>query len=198
MIIYGTRSKHITSKKIPATCTSCEQDDMYIAVYGSYAHVMWIPFFPLGKRVYSYCGHCKNELESTAMPKELRIKARDIKSKSTTPKWFFSGSILLILIIVGEIVNGFIKEKQLPTYINAPQAGDVYYIHDAQNEYTTFKVSQIDTDSLYVTWNNYYVEKSNDIDDIDIAENYDNVSWGLSRKYIDSVHKDALILEIRR
>ena len=111
MIIYGTRSKHITSKKIPATCTSCEQDDMYIAVYGSYAHVMWIPFFPLGKRVYSYCGHCKNELESTAMPKELRIKARDIKSKSTTPKWFFSGSILLILIIVGEIVNGFIKEK---------------------------------------------------------------------------------------
>jgi len=198
MIFYGTRSKHIISKKAPGTCASCEKNDLYFTVYATYAHIMWIPFFPFGKNIYSYCGHCQNQLELREMSQDLRLKAKDIKSQTSYPKWYYSGIVLATFLIAGSVFVERNQKQQIPEYIKAPQVNDIYYIEEKFNEYSSFKVERLDSDSLYVYWNNFYVKKSYDIKDIDISKNYDTKAWGISRTFIDSVYEIGKIVKIKR
>lgn len=198
MVIYGTRSKHIISKRVPGTCASCGKNNMHFTVYGAYAHIMWIPCFPFGKNVYSYCGNCKNQLELREMPQDLRKKAKEFKSQSSYPKWYFSGIVLFIVIIGGSTLFEINQKQQLPKYVKAPKVDDIYYVEEKANEYSSFKVEHLDSDSLYVCWNKYYVNKSYDIKDIDISKNYDTKSWGISRVFIDSMFKAKKIIKIKR
>ena len=198
MIFYGTRTTSIDTKKISAVCSSCSENNMHLNVQGTYAHVMWIPSIPFGKRVYSWCGHCQNYLSLREMPQDLKHKAKEFKSQTSYPKWFYSG-IFIMLVFLGSLFFTRLFEKvNLPDYVKTPQIEDIYYIEEVPNEYTSFKVNQVDSDSLYVFWNTYYVEKSYDIKDIDISKNYDTKAYGISRVFIDSVYEAGKIIKIKR
>ena len=198
MIFYGTRSKHIISKKVPGTCTSCDTNDLYLTVYATYAHLMWIPSIPFGKNIYSYCGHCQNQLELREMSQDLRLKAKEFKSQTSYPKWYYSGIVLITLVVGGSILVERYQKQLLPEYVKAPQVDDIYYIQEKAYEYTSFKVDRIDSDSLYVYWNTFYVEKSNDVSDIDKTANYDSIPWGIAREVIDMKFEEGEILKIKR
>lgn len=104
-----------------------------------------------------------------------------------------------MLVFLGSLFFTRLFEKvNLPDYVKTPQIEDIYYIEEVPNEYTSFKVNQVDSDSLYVFWNTYYVEKSYDIKDIDISKNYDTKAYGISRVFIDSVYEAGKIIKIKR
>ncbi|WP_103071192.1 zinc-ribbon domain-containing protein [Aquimarina sediminis] len=100
MIIFGTSSSTIHPKQLrEGDCPYCKtENNMWIQGYRKYVHVFWIPFFPIGKKVYSVCGHCKGAFERNEMKSQKLIESFE-ESKNTyikTPWYHFTGLILLI------------------------------------------------------------------------------------------------------
>ena len=171
---------------------------MFFHIYGSYAHVMWIPCIPFGKEVFSWCGHCQNYLKLKEMPQELRQKAREFRRESSYPKWFYSGLGIVVFFFAYVFINDQMGKSQLPEYVKSPEVGDVYYVEEKPEEFSSFKINRIDADSLYVHWNNLYVTKSYQVSDIDKAANYSDQVYGISRVFIDEAFEDGDIIKIKR
>ncbi|MDB9835871.1 hypothetical protein OAC51_03095 [Flavobacteriaceae bacterium] len=198
MIIFGTRTRNIATTNSSATCTSCDEKKMFFNVQGTYAHIMWIPTIPFGKKVYSWCGHCQVFLELSEMPQDQRNKAREFRSQTPYPKWFFSGIILFTLLIGGSVLFDKMEKSNLPKYVNDPQIGDIYYIEEKPNVFTSLKIDSFDSDSLYFYWNSLYVSKSYDISEIDQSHNYQNVIYGTARETINERFEEGTIIKIKR
>ena len=64
MIFYGTRASHLLTAPIDQTaCAACGTPNaLRASIFGRYAHVYWIPLFPIGKVSASECGHCRQVL----------------------------------------------------------------------------------------------------------------------------------------
>ncbi len=104
MIIFGTSSSTIAPQKLDnGICPHCgTQNNMWVQGYKKYVHVFWIPFFPIGKKVYTVCGHCKGAFEKREIQnQELLTSFEDFKKdKIKTPWYHFIGLILLAFAIV--------------------------------------------------------------------------------------------------
>lgn len=50
MIIFGSKASNIGNFEVPnSKCAYCENESTQrISVFGKYAHIFWIPFFPMG------------------------------------------------------------------------------------------------------------------------------------------------------
>lgn len=102
MIIFGLRSSNIGSFEIVnCYCEYCKNATTHkIITLGNYFHIFWIPIFPLGKKTFSECTHCKRTLKKkyfTPKLKEAYIKNKSIIQR---PIWHFTGLILIGLFIL--------------------------------------------------------------------------------------------------
>lgn len=113
MIIYGTRGKLIGIKKASTSCFSCgAKGYMSYMILGKYAHIMFIPLFPLGKKVHSYCEYCEYHCEYGSSSGYMCPNEATILLKQTPyPKWFFIGPALYALLcalhLFGTMVRTF-------------------------------------------------------------------------------------------
>ena len=110
MIFYGTRAKNIHNGQIKnVKCPHCENEtSMTYSIYGKYAHVYWIPFFPIGNVGVTECNSCKRTYEIKELPENIKMKYHNEKEKDgvKTPIWFFSGLfIVAILVLYFSLVN---------------------------------------------------------------------------------------------
>jgi hypothetical protein len=159
-IRYGTKAKQLAKEPISGKCPHCSSQnsiDMY--VFQKYGHLYWIPFAPMTKTGVSECTHCKQKLELFQMPDQLKAKYEDIKARTKTPLWTFSGLLLLGVVIVLSIlaaINDNHKNNQL---ILQPQAGDIYEMATENSQYTLLKVARVQGDSVYVHINEYETNK---------------------------------------
>jgi len=90
MIIYGSRGKHLHSEETDLIhCLHCQEQRKHtIGRYGRYAHVFWIPFFPLGKKGVSECNHCKITLAPKEMNEQLKLAFQNAKKTRRHPFCF--------------------------------------------------------------------------------------------------------------
>lgn len=106
MIIYGSKSVHLKSERSETSvCPNCEiRGSLILSVYRRHAHIFWIPLFPIGKKGFSQCQHCKNVLYTKEMPVSIQKEYDQLKNKAKGPLWQFAGlGILIITIIVAAI-----------------------------------------------------------------------------------------------
>ena len=110
MIIYGSRGKHLISEEVGGVeCTHCKQQATHIiSVFGRYAHIFWIPFFPLGKKGVSECNHCKRTLEPKEMSASLKLVYQKINGVTKTPFWFWSGLILIGVLFILPMITSIV------------------------------------------------------------------------------------------
>ncbi len=110
MIVYGSRGKHLHSEETnPIHCSHCQgQRKHTISVYGRYAHIFWIPFFPLGKKGVSECNHCKITLAPKEMNEQLKLAFQNAKKNTKTPIWFWSLLLIIVLLFGTSIVQTMI------------------------------------------------------------------------------------------
>ena len=94
MVIYGTRATGIGSFQVEGTkCKHCEttapQD---VHVFGRYAHVFWIPLFPVGKVAVAECTECKKTIKKKEFPNSLREQyGRVAQNYVKRPIWHWAG-----------------------------------------------------------------------------------------------------------
>jgi len=101
MFIYGRRASKIGNFNIRnAPCTNCNQEiGQSITVFGKYAHIFWIPLFPMGKTPVAECIYCKRTIPKEEFTPALLQAYEDIKPEIKRPKrhWFGIGLVGLFV-----------------------------------------------------------------------------------------------------
>lgn len=161
MIIYGTRAKQLLQESILDKCEHCQNSNtMTMYVFQKYAHVFWIPFFPIGKTGISQCEHCKQALKLKEMPATLRDTYNNLKQQTRTPIWMFSGSALLAVLFTILILDIQDDDRKTKQYVAAPAVNDILNIKTKDNEYSILKVVELRSDSVFVLPSAYMATKS--------------------------------------
>ncbi|MGX7668502.1 hypothetical protein [Flavobacterium pedocola] len=203
MIIYGTKGSNIKNGQIINTeCPNCNtKSTMDYSIFGKYAHVYWIPFFPYTKLTFVECGNCKRTFEKNDFTPEITQKLEHEKNKNGKlffPVWMFSGIAIVALISGFGIYQSNVDDENDKAYLNDPKVNDVYHLKTENGFFTSAKVTNVDKDSVYLSFNTYEINQETGISDIDIAKNYEKESYGISRERITELFKKDTIYSVKR
>ena len=181
MIIYGSKASHMATENVNETCSGCgTPNSLLMTVFQRYAHVFWIPVFPIGKVGVSQCSHCKQVLQKKEFSRNLSTSYEALKSKTKTPIWSFSGLAVLTVLIAWGVVTGKQNDEKNAAFILAPQHGDIYEVKNDRKQYTLFKVESVVGDTVFVLPNQYETNKISGLSDIKLKGNEAYVSEPLS------------------
>ena len=198
MIVYGTKSKELAKEHLIDKCPNCgTQNSIDMHVFQKYAHVFWIPFFPLGKTGVSECDHCKQVLKLKEMPSSLRTAYDNVKAQTKTPIWTFAGLALVAALITIIIISDKKKAEKNAQLILTPQTGDIFEIKTKDNQYTLYKVNQVVGDSVFVQVNNYETNKITGLDDLK-KKDYSEDVLGFSKAELKQMLDKGEIIDIDR
>lgn len=199
MIFYGSKGVHLHSEQVSGVkCSHCEQTSTHtVSIYGKYAYVYWIPFFPLGKKGVSECNHCKITLEPKEMSESLKLAYQNVNVNAKTPIWYWSG-LGIVAVIIGVLAFSSAQhDKDAITYIDKPLTGDIYEFKP-NDYYSLLKVASVDQDSVYVISNDYETERQSDLNDLDKASNFTSKPYGISKEDLKEYFKSKKILDVNR
>jgi hypothetical protein len=201
MIIYGSRNKQLINEALFDKCQNCgTQNSIEMHVFQKYAHVFWIPIFPLGKTGVSQCNHCKQVLKHTEMPTSLKQSYENVKAKTKTPTWMYSGLVLIGLLIVFGTYQSKINDEKNAKLILTPLKGDVFEIKTKANQYTLYKVEEVQADSVFIKINNFETNKISGLREMrskgDSA--YSEVVYGFSKNELKTMLQSGEIMDIER
>ncbi len=152
IFFYGTRSAKIKKyDDAHLKCENCGEYKSRFTVHQRYAHLFWIPFFPVSrKHIYGECTNCGQELYDE--------KANNYLSMTRTPWYLFFGLIVFVGFFVFAGFQNHSNQKKKAEYIANPVAGDIYtikYDEDGKSVYFFMKVDAVEQDSVIVLFNGY-------------------------------------------
>ncbi|HEY6503901.1 MAG TPA: hypothetical protein VIZ28_08005 [Chitinophagaceae bacterium] len=200
MIIYGTKATLLTKETVVEKCQNCGKiNTVEISVFQKYAHVFWIPFFPIGKTGISQCQHCKEALKLKEMPEPLRVSYSNLKQQLKAPIWTFSGLALVAVLITWGIVSEKQNDARNAKLIQAPQKGDIFEVRSGSN-YTLYKVQQVLGDTVYILYNQYETNKISGLADLKKKGNtgFADIAEPFLKKEIKAMFDDGDIIDIDR
>lgn len=203
MIFYGSRATTLTNGQIRnVKCSHCDTDStMNYHVFGKYAHVYWIPFFPMAKICIVECTNCNKTFEFDRFTEQMtnKLKIEKERNPAKTPIWFYSGLILIASLIGYSFYSSQKEDSETHTYYENPKEGDIYETKTETGNYTTMKFvsNSINNDSVYFYLNDMETDQSSAIHKIDINKYYNEV-YSFDKVYIDSLYNSKYIYKIKR
>jgi hypothetical protein len=201
MIIYGSKTKQLAKEVLIDKCPNCgTQSSVELYVFQKYAHVFWIPFFPIGKTAVSQCDHCKQVLKLKEMPASLTTSYENLKAQAKTPIWTFSGLALFTVLIIVGILNDKKNDEKNARLVLAPQSGDIFEIKTKDNQYTLYKVENIEGDTAFIRVNQYESNKASGLADLKGKGEsaYSEDVYGFSKTELKVMLEKGEILDIQR
>jgi hypothetical protein len=198
MIIYGTRNKKLESIFPNNKCAHCNNvNTLEMHIFQKYAHVFWLPFFPLQKHGISQCNHCKQVLTNKQMPPALQEVFNETKKTSKTPIWLYTGAALLIFGIFSIIFSAQQENKRSKAYLLNPKEGDLYEIKKDNNYYTIYKAVMAKGDSVFVQESNYETKSTFNLREIKDSD-YNPTIFILSKKELLQNLENGKLLKVER
>jgi hypothetical protein len=178
MIVYGTESKELAKEQLTEDCWNCSaKNTIDMHIFQKYAHILWLPLFPLSKTGISQCDNCKQIFYLNEMPPHLRNAYETIKVRTKKPIWMFSGLGVIAALILLVMYSNAKRNKMKAELLLAPISGDVYSIKKDIDTYTLIKVDKVRGDTIYIKPHNYETDKSSGLfklkkkGDFEYAEN---------------------------
>jgi hypothetical protein len=101
MIFFGRRATKLEVLNINGTiCPHCGSlDTQHLTVFGKYAHIYWIPFFPLSKVPVAECSHCLKTVSRKDFSEELKQFYERRKGSVKRPIWHWAGMAIVAAFI---------------------------------------------------------------------------------------------------
>ncbi|MCG8574343.1 MAG: zinc ribbon domain-containing protein [Flavobacteriales bacterium] len=181
------------------TCNNCEnQKVLQLHCYTKHIHVMFIPFVTAGKKAIIICSNCGKEYDVSNQSDTIKELVKIEKEHIRIPIWHFSGLAIVALIALSSITYNMWDNEQDAQLVKNPQAGDLYEYKDGAGWYSTFKISQVDKDSVYVFYNMQSINQASAIDEIDKPDSYWPFEESMSREELEQMYEDGEIYEIDR
>ncbi len=199
MIVYGRRATTLKTQVLFDPCPNCKStNSVHLTIYGRYAHIFWIPMFPIGKTGVSVCSNCRQVLKSKDMPPDLRLAYDNMKSGTKPPFWHFSGLALIALIIIAVNISDKQKGEKVGQWILAPKAGDIYELKVDDTTYTLYKVEAIEADTVFFTANEFQSSDETGLSSLYSKPFDSSMTYGISRKALIKMHSKDEIVDITR
>jgi len=202
MIFLGIGKKKLASEAIGSKCPNCNSDElMAVDVFARYLGILWIPFFSLGKSVSVTCPKCNHQPDLNTFPQPFILECEQLKDINTSPRFLFSGSMLLMLAAVFFIFrsfDGIDDGNTLETYLNKPESGDIYEIKTDEGSYSLLKVLEVKEDSLYVVFHKSETENKSELKTLINKHDFSREKFAFSKEQIIINYDDGLILNIIR
>lgn len=199
MIIYGNRASKVAQESLFIKCPSCgHTSTLTLYVYRKYAHVFWIPFFPIGKTGYCECSHCNRVWKEEQMPDTINQSYHDLAKQAKRPWWMFAGVGLIAILVTAGVINGQAKDARNKKLILDPQKGDVYEVKLNSKSYTLYKVVDVARDTAFLEVNEYETDKQSGLDRLKDKPYSEGLQVGISKTALKSMLDRGEILDINR
>ncbi len=93
MIIFGGKASKIGTFDVSNTkCNYCSHLSTHnVSVFGKYAHIFWIPFFPTGKKAVAECENCKKTIPRKEFSTQLENKYLENLAQVKRPIYHWLG-----------------------------------------------------------------------------------------------------------
>ena len=200
MIIPHFKKKKLQEKKYShLPCPHCENTDgIRISSYFRYLAILLIPFFAFQKWAEVLCYNCKKEVLKKDQTRAIKLEVRNVKSSKGIPVWAFIGLIIVLInISITEIVSDRQDTKNLELLAN-PEANDVYGYYKEDKTMSTYKVIEVDADTVYISPNKFKTENKDKVDHLDKEANYKNYYFPKTKAELLKMYKEKTIFWIDR
>lgn len=201
MIFFGSRSSLLkTGTLTNVSCPNCDNlTTMNYSIFGEYAHLYWIPLFPLARKNAVECNACKRIFKVGELPEAIIKKFRHARQGVKAPIWNYSGLAVLAFGLSYGAWASNANDVNNIEYIKSPQTHDVYSITGSEdNYYSSMKVTEVSEDSVFVLMNDYETDRRSDVNTIDKDRNYTTNSFSFSKADIEELFNDGIIFDIER
>lgn len=200
MIVYGSNATHLKSDQLRnANCPNCnERGKLTASVFSRHAHVFWIPFFPIGKVGVFECQNCHKGFKKKELNEDGKREYKNFLTDVKIPLWKYSGLGLVALLISWFAYSDSVKDDKVTQFIEKPAMFDTYIFKTESANYSTFKITEIFQDSMYVNYNLYETNKLTGVSDINIKKNYEDIIYVLTNADIKVLHESGDIKDIER
>jgi len=200
MVIPGWRRYNLSSRKLKRIiCKHCNsQDSITVFIYSLYLDIWYIPFCSLGKRGNSNCSNCNETLKPKEMPLNLRVEFQNYKRQIKIPIWQFFGLFILAIVIAWFTIQISEDKANELMYIDKPELQDTYEYQINENRYSTLKIIDIKSDSIYFTKNYLTKPRRHKVYLIDKEYNYSDSIVKYSRKDVKMMFQKNIIFAINR
>ena len=198
MIVFGSRGTHVANNIISQECPKCgTENSTRMFIFQQYAHIFWIPAFPVGKKVVTECDNCKQVIRKNGFPKNFLPEYEALKASAKTPWWTFIGLVLLAIYIMWAVYAGKQDDKQNVQLISNPQKEDIYEVKLRDDEYTLYKVDRVEGDVVYVYANEYVVDNPSGIYKLE-EKPYSKESYPILKLNLQYMLEKGEILDVNR
>ena len=197
MIIIGVKDKALNIQNISDACPVCKStDSLQMTLYQQYVSLFLIPFCPTRKHAVTICNHCKATFLLEYMSPSFRQVYNDMKAKSKTPIWIFTGAGIVFIGLIFLAIYIKIDSDNTDKLVKAPQKNDVFEIRLETGKYTIYKVQHVKNDSVYFFANKYQVTELTGLNDLFEKEFETSVTYGMPVSKLVKMRKDGDIIDI--
>ncbi|HZY38853.1 MAG TPA: zinc-ribbon domain-containing protein [Mucilaginibacter sp.] len=199
MIVYGRRATALTTQVLFEPCPNCRAtNSIHITVYQRYAHIFWIPMFPLNKTGTSVCSNCRQVLKLGDMPPGLRLAYDNIKSHTKIPVWHFSGLGLIAAVFIVIAISDKNKAEKISKLVLNPKAGDIFELKIKDTVYTLYKIKKVEKDTVFFIANKYQTNDETGLSNLFLKDFDDSVSYGFPKIALVEMNRKGDIIDIDR
>jgi len=132
------------------------------------------------------------------MPLNLRVEFQNYKRQIKIPIWQFFGLFILAIVIAWFTIQISEDKANELMYIDKPELQDTYEYQINENRYSTLKIIDIKSDSIYFTKNYLTKPRRHKVYLIDKEYNYSDSIVKYSRKDVKMMFQKNIIFAINR
>lgn len=109
MFLAGKKSAELKCKTVPEVfCPNCDtKNSTVVFVFGTYKHLIQIPFLAGGKFGKSVCSNCNFTLNLDSMSDTIKLAYYELKETVRTPIWFYAGTIFIKILVLIKIFSKY-------------------------------------------------------------------------------------------
>jgi len=109
MFLAGKKNHELKCKTAAkVTCAKCDtKNSTVVFVFGTYKHLLQIPFLAGNKFGKSVCSNCNQSYDLIEMPDAIKLTYYELKEITKTPIWFYIGGIIIKVLVIIKIVSKY-------------------------------------------------------------------------------------------
>lgn len=129
---------------------------------------------------------------------KINRKFGQLPDKDGTAIWTFAGLAIVFGIVLFKVIETKTVQKSIVELLTAPKTGDVYEYESSPNNYSTMRIVNVTTDSIFFLENQYETSSILLVADLDLPENYYPLVLGIPRTRVDSMYQEGAIVMVER
>ncbi len=202
MILYGTKGAHLhTAPLLGVACPACATPEaLQLTIFSRYVHMYYVPVLPYDRPAVTQCLRCQQAWKEEALPAAIRPAVQSFKKQFRAPIWNWTGAMLFVLGMCWLVTANARDDKDNAAYLAAPRAGDIYTVHEKEDDpnYSLLKVVSTGGNLVELVANEYQVNNNHPINDLNAPAKYSKESFSLTLLDLRTMQNKGQITDVDR